>query len=138
MSEREQQMLDLIARVRMADPAAADWITAEWRTNPDRFQSDLSNLIEAFIWSNTPQGGDYWGDLDDRMSAKGLYSAPVSLPPAPSPAPAWELRVKTPVDGYELVQRIEAIILATAPKDCRATHPASTITVEGDTIVVRP
>lgn len=57
--------IDLVARIRKIDSAAADWIIF----NQDIFQLDkaATNLTDLMRWSRTPQGEEYWHGISKKL-----------------------------------------------------------------------
>lgn len=63
-----------IKRVRAIDPEAADYMDGPARSAPRFFPWTTDMPVEeagwlcwAFPWSDTPQGRDYWGPIQDEL-----------------------------------------------------------------------
>lgn len=71
------------------NPRASEWILKQpWlsqfvnncianKTSPDGIlayllgEESYSTVYQAFSWSGTPEGGDFWNKIDDEMSKVG-------------------------------------------------------------------
>jgi len=68
----------LIEQVRLLNPEAAQLMETaeiEWWEEPYPY-----GLHDAFEWSKTPQGHEYWSGLHRTLAAGSCYSRPVTLP----------------------------------------------------------
>lgn len=61
------EYLDLCIRVEKLDPEAAKYM---WDEAPklDRFDGSASMISSAFVFSETPQGHEYWWSLQNRLA----------------------------------------------------------------------
>lgn len=61
---------ELIERVRLIDPAAAEYLEGDARKLGD-FQPH-ENLISVMFWGDTPQGHEYWSGINQKLSGQNL------------------------------------------------------------------
>jgi hypothetical protein len=63
----EQEYLALIERVRAIDPEAAEYLEGPCR-DLDDFEPGW-DLMAVMVWSDTPQGHEYWCNICDLLEA---------------------------------------------------------------------
>lgn len=65
----------LVERIAAIDIKAAEWIVDNWDdllddvyvTN-DGYSRDSERLIYMFCWKNSPQGSQYWNNIDNKLN----------------------------------------------------------------------
>lgn len=92
----EQAYQALIARVRLLDPAAAEYMDGPARELP--YFTPTGKLNAAFRWHQTQQGWRYWADLREQIDP----TAEVLLQRAIDDWPEFD--TDEPVDGADLVE----------------------------------
>jgi hypothetical protein len=62
----EDEYLELVLKVADIDPVAADYMMGSAMSL--RSFNPRPTLIQCFIWSSTPQGLEFWNNLDQRLN----------------------------------------------------------------------
>ncbi len=65
---REIEYVNLIERVREIDPEAAEYLSGPAREL--REFTPCRDIVSLFLWSDTPQGPEYWNALSNRLREK--------------------------------------------------------------------
>jgi hypothetical protein len=65
-----KNLLNLVLKVHCVDQEAAAYILKENVNLPGFIDSEL--LIECFAWLYTPQGHNYWKNIDNKIKSKEL------------------------------------------------------------------
>jgi len=63
----------LVERIAAIDIKAAEWIVDHWDDlledkykNSNMYSRDANSVIDMFKWDESPQGTDYWDDIDNK------------------------------------------------------------------------
>jgi hypothetical protein len=69
LTKDEDDYNDLVGEVQKIDPNAAVYMLTEAKKLDDFDYTD--RLVTAFTWADTPQGWEYWDDIDTQLDYIG-------------------------------------------------------------------
>lgn len=85
--EKKRLHLLLCSNIRGIDTEAAIWVYNE-APKMRSFQY-TDDLLDAFTWNESPQGADFWCDIQIKMQNKNRVNTPTTSQPAAPPVELW-------------------------------------------------